>query len=98
MLPTITIPIAIITIGIIILAPLKFSTFDMKALGDIFNNLKDISHSFSQEGGEEVVPSGRRVEGPTSSPRETLGGRQGEVSEIKKAPLRLNYGPCKAIH
>ena len=35
MLPTTTIPIAIITIGTIILSPLKFSTFDMEALGDI---------------------------------------------------------------
>ena len=45
MLPTITIPIAIITIGIIILAPLKFSTFDMKALGDVFNKrLNKLNH------------------------------------------------------
>jgi len=49
MLPTITIPIAIITIGIIILTPLKYSTFDMKALGDVFKYLKTCpSHSFSQ--------------------------------------------------
>ena len=25
-------------------------------------------------------------------------GRQREVSEIKKAPLRLKHGPCKAIN
>ena len=41
MLPTITIPIAIITIGTIILAPLKFSTFDMEALGGVFYNLSE---------------------------------------------------------
>ena len=60
MLPTIAIPTAIITIGIIILAPLNFSTFDMKALGDAFNNLKDISHSFSQR-----RRRGRRAVGET---------------------------------
>ena len=43
------------------------------------------------------MPSGKRMGSPTSSPREFLGGQR-EVSEIKKAPLRLNYGPCKAIH
>jgi len=48
MLPTIAIPIAIITIGIIILAPLKFSTFDMEALGDIFYNLP--------EWGDQLIP------------------------------------------
>ena len=45
MLPTIAIPSAIITIGIIILAPLKFSTFDMKALRDVFNKrLNKLNH------------------------------------------------------
>ena len=43
------------------------------------------------------MPSGKRMGSPTFSPREFLGGQR-EVSEIKKAPLRLNYGPCKAIH
>jgi hypothetical protein len=43
------------------------------------------------------VPSGKRMGSPTFSPKEFLGGQR-EVSEIKKAPLRLNYGPCKAIH
>ena len=41
MLPTIAIPNAIITIGTIILAPLKFSTFDMEALGGVFYNLSE---------------------------------------------------------
>ena len=41
MLPTIAIPTAIITIGTIILAPLKFSTFDMEALGGVFYNLSE---------------------------------------------------------
>ena len=98
MLPTITIPIAIITIGIIILAPLNFSTFDMKALGDVFNNLKDISHSFSQRRRRRSRAVGETGGGPTSSPRETLGDRQRGVSEIKKAALRLKYGPRKAIN
>ena len=43
------------------------------------------------------MPSSKWMEGSTSSPREFSGG-QGEVSEIKKAPLRLKYGPCKAIN
>ena len=48
MLPIIAIPIAIITIGIIIFAPLKFSTFDMEALGDVFYNFP--------EWGDQLIP------------------------------------------
>jgi hypothetical protein len=94
MLPTITIPIAIITIGIIILAPLKFSTFDMKALGDVFNNLKDIPRSFSQRR-RRRSRAVRETGGGVRLPR--LERLQRGVSEIKKAALRLKYGPCKAI-
>ena len=52
-----------------------------------------LMHALGVAGGEVIVPSGRR-----RLPR--LGMSQGvkrEVSEIKKAALRLKYGPRKAI-
>ena len=94
MLPTIAIPTAIITIGIIILAPLKFSTFDMKALGDVFNNLKDISHSFSQR-----RRRGRHAVGETGGGSDFLAlGRLQEIVSVKYLKSKRHHWGWNMAH